>query len=198
MCAVADLILPLHCVRTDKVVLNLYSFLLSRWQAALAKLSSDNVSSKWPELNLIAFLSMSGELLQCPPQCQSSGAARDCSLMVASHLEELTVSVTKKHTSLISLRALLKFYAILIRNLTGLPSETRVVAKTQLKNCLPRLFVSNDSMLDVLASVHASLSRDTDCSNGGDLCGDGLKRSLARKAVVLLMKYACLLENQCM
>lgn len=170
----------------------MHSFIRSHWKEALSKLSSEltgNSTSKWPELNFTALLSMSAEVLRSPHDFS------DSNLLITDCLEQLSDSVTKNCVSLATLKELLKIYSVLVGNLTQLSLPASVTVKRRLSHCLLKLFESNALMPGLVTSV-TLLLRDSVNGEDGDMVCANLSRSAARKVVVLLMKYACLLEDQ--
>lgn len=181
------------------MTLELCSFLQSHWQPALTKLSSkleENTSlSKWPELSFIAFLSMSVEVLRQSlniSQNRSISFASNCNQMIAEHLESLTNQVTRNCVLPISLKELLKVYDVLCRDSHAVSESIAVTIRKQLGCCLPKLFLSNSMVKDVVTAV----IEDTGPNGMCDKTVQNLNKSIARKVILFLLKYASLLEDQ--
>ena len=108
-------------------------------------------------------------------------------------LEAITETVAKKCSSLSTLKDLLKIYSVVVRNLSRLvcvSERDKVVG--QLSRCLRKLLAADSLALRAVSSV-----TDQDgVGGGGDVLHANLSRSVVRRMVVLIMKYACLLEDK--
>ena len=100
------------------------------------------------------------------------------------------------------------------RNITRLSllGEQGAIVRRSLLDCLPKLLLSGALVQGVVCSVVAGLQEDgngsgegEDSASGcagrdggseGDMMCRNLERSIARRLVVLLLKCACLLEDQ--
>lgn len=172
-------------------MIHIYSSVLLNWKRCFSVFSSrleETVLSKWPELNFIELLSWSNEILRHSPSDENEATLLilNCNSMIIDNIVDLTISVSNNCASPISLKELLKIYCKIAENSKNLES---CVLQKQLKSCLPHL-LNSKSFVD---TVNAVLQHMGGISVSSNL--DNVDRSVVRKAVLFLLKYGKLLED---
>ena len=177
----------------------LYSSVFLHWDGCFLELSSklqDEASSKWPELNYVAFLKMSGEIFHPHSYAtctQENGhLIRDCRCLVWKRLKDLTSQVVTCCTSVVALKEMVKLYRRVMDDLMNMSACAGNVWE-MLTDAL-FVFLKSSGVQGILIGIAKHMSG---CSDAHSVrrSDDNLKRSVTRGMAVLLMKYGSILKE---
>ena len=182
-----------------------YSSISSHWKEYFTdlakKLDESRALSKWPELNILAFLSMSAEVLRHPlvgngaADSERTYSVQDCHHMIIENLVDLTIIVTTRCTSPVALKELLKIFCRITDKAKVsilMESETDFFKK-QLEQCLS-LLLESSSLVEIVSSILEKMRSDWYDDATSEM--DGVNRTIARKGIVFLMKYGTIFTEQ--
>lgn len=176
-----------------------YSSVLQHWDECFMTLASklqEKGSSKWPELNYVAFLEMSEKIFHPHSYTTSTQEnihlIRDCRRLILKHLEDLTSQVVTYCTSIVSLKKMIKLYRQIVDEFKNTP-EHAGDAWPMLNSALFMLLDSS-GLQDIVSCVVKQMSGHGGVRNEGS--DDNLKRSVVRGMTALLMKYGSLVKEK--